>query len=318
MTKTTSVMGSPLYMSPEQMASTRDVDARTDIWALGAILFELLSGRVPFDAETMPQLCAMILQHPPPLLRTYRPDAPEGLQRIVLRCLEKDRNYRFTNVAELALALGEFGPRQSRTSVERIVRVLQAAGLTATTKSNSYPVEQPSAAVSSSASTATMSAWGQSGVAAKRSKRKTGAIALAVVAAVLLAGVAAFVAHRAHGPENPVVTAPTSDIPAPKEPPASPELAKDRPPQAPVPSDLGANNASNATNLAGSGMPAPGTIDAASGKVGRPHDGSRAPVTQVTKGHPSPAAPPAVAPPGTSPHAPEPKPPAADLYLDRK
>ena len=55
MTKTSTVMGSPLYMSPEQLSSTRTVDARTDIWAIGVILFELVSGRVPFEAETMPE-----------------------------------------------------------------------------------------------------------------------------------------------------------------------------------------------------------------------------------------------------------------------
>ena len=65
MTKTSTVMGSPLYMSPEQMSSSRDVDLRTDIWALGVILYESLTGRVPFEAETMPQLCGMILQDPP-------------------------------------------------------------------------------------------------------------------------------------------------------------------------------------------------------------------------------------------------------------
>jgi serine/threonine-protein kinase len=92
MTKTQAVMGSPLYMSPEQMVSARDVDARTDIWALGTILYELLTGKVPFEANTITQLCAMILQQDAPPLRNCRPDAPEALQDIIARSLQKDRN----------------------------------------------------------------------------------------------------------------------------------------------------------------------------------------------------------------------------------
>jgi serine/threonine protein kinase len=57
LTNTTAVMGSPLYMSPEQLRSSRDVDVRTDVWALGVILYEMLAGQPPFQAETMPQLC---------------------------------------------------------------------------------------------------------------------------------------------------------------------------------------------------------------------------------------------------------------------
>jgi serine/threonine-protein kinase len=129
MTKTQAIMGSPLYMSPEQMASSRDVDARADIWALGTILFELLTGRVPFLGESMPQLCAMILQEAPPPPRHLRPDLPEGLQQVVLRCLEKDKQRRFANVGELASALVPFGSRGANRSAERVSRVLSAAGI---------------------------------------------------------------------------------------------------------------------------------------------------------------------------------------------
>jgi eukaryotic-like serine/threonine-protein kinase len=128
MTKTSTVMGSPLYMSPEQMSSSRNVDMRADIWALGVILYESLTGRVPFEAETMPQLCGMILQDPPRPIHELRPDLPKLLQNVVLRCLEKNRELRYSNVAELAHALAPFGLAAAQRSAERISRVLGAAG----------------------------------------------------------------------------------------------------------------------------------------------------------------------------------------------
>src|SRR6478735_1771747 len=73
MTKTATVMGSPFYMSPEHLMSSRDVDMRTDIWALGVICFELLTGKLPFQADTLPQLCMTITLAPPVLLRSLRP-----------------------------------------------------------------------------------------------------------------------------------------------------------------------------------------------------------------------------------------------------
>jgi serine/threonine-protein kinase len=129
LTKTTAVMGSPMYMSPEQMEASRNVDARTDIWALGVILFELVTGKVPFDGETVPEVCVRIVSHSPPPLWNLRPDAPAGLEAIMLRCLEKDRTKRYANVAELAVALSEFGSKRGKASAERVLRVVQSAGL---------------------------------------------------------------------------------------------------------------------------------------------------------------------------------------------
>lgn len=128
MTKTTAMMGSPLYMSPEQLKSTKDVDQRADVWAMGIILSELLTGKPVFQGETMPQLCAAILTEPPIPLTHMRPDAPRGLEQTVAKCLEKDPQARFQNVGELALALAEFAPQRSMVSVERITRVIQGAG----------------------------------------------------------------------------------------------------------------------------------------------------------------------------------------------
>jgi serine/threonine protein kinase len=193
MTRTTTVMGSPLYMSPEQMASSRDVDVRTDIWALGVILYELLSGRVPFVADTMPQLCAMILQQPAPPLRNMRPDAPEPLQRALLRCLEKDPKARFTNMAEFAAALLPFASRSGRTSVERISRLMSASGK----MSGAIPANTMVDSMRPGPG-ATQAAWGQT---SPPSKRKGALIALGAV--VLGAGgiAAAFVAGR-HNPAS--------------------------------------------------------------------------------------------------------------------
>src|SRR5262249_3287617 len=122
-TSTSAVIGSPLYMSPEQLASARDVDLRTDIWAIGIILFELLTDGIAFEGQTMPQLITAILTQPPKKLRELRPDAPEGLEQIILRCMEKDREKRWSTTAELVTALLPFAPARSAATVERISRV---------------------------------------------------------------------------------------------------------------------------------------------------------------------------------------------------
>ncbi len=123
-TKTQAVLGSPRYMSPEQMRSTKDVDARADVWALGAVVHELIAGTPPFDAETMTALCAAILQDNPKPMGASRPDVPPELENAVRGALEKDRDRRYANVAQLAAALAPFGSNVARTSAERIARVL--------------------------------------------------------------------------------------------------------------------------------------------------------------------------------------------------
>jgi eukaryotic-like serine/threonine-protein kinase len=128
-TKTSAVMGSPLYMSPEQVQSAKDVDTRTDIWALGVILFELVTGRVPFEGEAFGEIAVKIAIQTPAPIRTYRPDAPADLETVIAKCLAKDRNRRYANVAELAVALLPFAPKRAKGTVERITGIIQAAGL---------------------------------------------------------------------------------------------------------------------------------------------------------------------------------------------
>ena len=131
--KTMMPMGSPVYMSPEQIRASNDIDPRTDIWSLGCVLFELLTGHAPFEAPSITLLTATILEQAAPLLRGQCPDAPAELEAIVARCLEKDPNRRYQDVGELAIALYPFAPRRARLSAERCCYVLRSAGLSQVT-----------------------------------------------------------------------------------------------------------------------------------------------------------------------------------------
>jgi serine/threonine-protein kinase len=115
LTATSAVMGSPLYMSPEQVRNSRQVDERTDVWSLGVILYELLTGAPAFHADTVPGICAAIAADDPAFPSLLRPDVPAELEAVVLRCLEKDVFRRFQSVAELMTALRSFAPATSRS-----------------------------------------------------------------------------------------------------------------------------------------------------------------------------------------------------------
>jgi eukaryotic-like serine/threonine-protein kinase len=119
-TRTSMVMGSAEYMSPEQMLSTRDVDARSDIWALGVTLYELLTAQVPFPGESITQVCALVMSRSPAPPSTHRLDLPKGLDTVVLRCLEKERDRRYANVNELIEALTPFARPELVTPMDRV------------------------------------------------------------------------------------------------------------------------------------------------------------------------------------------------------
>jgi serine/threonine protein kinase len=129
-THTQSLMGSPFYMSPEEMASPRNVGPSTDIWALGVTFYELVTGRLPFDGDSITELCSRVLTQPVPSLTAWLAQVPDGLQAVVERCLEKDPAKRYANVAELAAALMPYGTKRGRLTAMAVRRVLQMAGQT--------------------------------------------------------------------------------------------------------------------------------------------------------------------------------------------
>lgn len=124
LTSTKAMLGTPYYMAPEQLASTRGVDARADIWALGVVLYELLSGELPFVGETLAEICVSVLQQSLRPIAALRPDVPPALDAVVARCLEKDREHRFAHVGDLAIALAPFGSARAASSVAVIGRIL--------------------------------------------------------------------------------------------------------------------------------------------------------------------------------------------------
>ncbi|MDB4943691.1 MAG: Serine/threonine protein kinase PrkC, regulator of stationary phase [Labilithrix sp.] len=131
MTRTSSMLGSPRFMSPEQMRDPRTVDPRSDIWSLGVVLYRLVSARPPFEADTLGRLLTMVMHEAPDPLAMVRPDLPPGFSETVGRCLEKDPAYRYPNVAELAYALAPYAadPVRARAAADRAAGTLNLAQL---------------------------------------------------------------------------------------------------------------------------------------------------------------------------------------------
>ncbi|MBK6812373.1 MAG: protein kinase [Sandaracinaceae bacterium] len=117
MTKTGTAMGTPYYMAPEQAQGKKDVGKSADIYSLGVILFQALTGQFPFDDESYPMLVLKICTEPAPELGLYRPDLPRELSDIVGRCLRKDPNQRFASCGDLKAALAPYRNLEDDPSV---------------------------------------------------------------------------------------------------------------------------------------------------------------------------------------------------------
>jgi serine/threonine-protein kinase len=291
------------------------VDVRSDIWALGIILYEVLTQKLAFMADSMPELVVAVLHRTPEPLRALRSDVPEGLEAAVMRCLEKDPSRRFSDIPALAAALAPYGREGSTELAGRIAHSLDRVS-TPSVASKTGPV--PATAVSPPASLAasfTVASWTQSGsptVLAERHAKWGRGRALALAGLVLVAafglvagGVAltygadkeAVVSSGLAGQSTPnpptTVIAPTgAQAESHAEPPATGE-----PTVPPLPPE---------STPTGPSRPAPASL--ATGRAQRPTpQRATVPVASAIEARP---APPALSPAG--PHPPTPATPKAN------
>ncbi len=261
-TSTSAMIGSPKYMSPEQMQDSRGVDGRADIWALGAILYEMLAGRRAFDATTLATTCVQILQEDPPPVRASRDEVPPELDAIVMRCLQKDPDNRFATVADFVEALVPFAPGASAV-VARIHRMTSAADIQSLMTPMRTQVA-PSESASSMAALASASrrSHADGAAAARRSRSRGTMFALAGGVAVLtVIGAAGLRGSKSPAPA-PVVTTPATQVvqaPAASAPAAAPSEPSVDSASAAAPSASAAASPADAGHNASTAAPSPRT-----------------------------------------------------------
>jgi len=126
-TKTGTAVGSPAYMAPEQMKGSKTVDQRADIWSLGAILYRLVTGELPFEADSVAGMFARVMTEAPAPIETYNSDIPAELSAVIMSCLVKDADRRIQTASQLAHQLEPFASDDGRDTVRSISRMSPAA-----------------------------------------------------------------------------------------------------------------------------------------------------------------------------------------------
>jgi serine/threonine-protein kinase len=216
-THTSAVMGTPAYMSPEQCRGAGQVDQRSDVYALGCMLFALLTGMPPFDAEGVGEIIAMHLREPAPLLSSRLPGIPPELDQLVAHCLAKDPAHRYASGTELGQAIGGLLGAVSQPQV--------------VTHSGSIPMRRAGAI-----SVTTLSSANGAASASHAPPRKSsrGLVIGGAVVVAIGAGIAVLVV-RGNAPAEPPVVARTPIVTPPPHPEPAPIPAPPPPPVAPDP-----------------------------------------------------------------------------------
>jgi serine/threonine protein kinase len=188
LTASGSVVGSPAYMSPEQIRSAKGTDARSDVWAMGVILHELLTGQNPFIGETLGDTLVKIASEPAPSVRDSVPEVPTPLAFVIKRCLERDPAQRVGSIADLARALEPFAGGDMSSFVARIVRVATSTRPVSVTPSDGDPIAASGATLRMATPQETDQAWHQAPEQAKSRRRVTWTLAAGLLAAAAIAG----------------------------------------------------------------------------------------------------------------------------------
>jgi serine/threonine-protein kinase len=233
MTGTASAFGSPGYMSPEQIRSVKRVDFRTDVWSLGVILYELVAGKKPFDAETPLAILAAIAADAPASLRAFRPEAPPALEAVILRCLEKDVTRRYGSVAELAEALTSLANGRV-VSLGRIKRLERAPGQRVGLRAPGLPPRVPR---TEPAASATDVAWMTPPHPASRRAKWLVALGAAVIGAASSGGYALRASKFSDARTIAAPPPPTPSLLTPAPPSATPSTPSSTPSVATAPSE---------------------------------------------------------------------------------
>jgi serine/threonine-protein kinase len=200
------VMGSPAYMSPEQVRSSKAVDARSDVWSLGVILYELLAGVSPFVGESLGETLARILGEDPPPIAQYRPDVPPELAAVIAQCLTRKLEARVQSVAELASRLLPFADAEAALSVKRILRL---AGVSSSGAVAAPQVPSARPVAEQAVSSPTAQAWLRSGTSAGVPPSRLGLrLTLGATALLALAGAVTFYALRVQSARVTAASAP--------------------------------------------------------------------------------------------------------------